>query len=155
MKHWTWLFLIFAALFLFNSQPTPARDVAQLQPVAAIRITQDNNLLLVETDTGETGRGKTLSDAIEHLKATSSAEIFFDTADYLLISPDLKWIIPQTTAFLRPSCELCVEFGQSDLAQIADFFQIHKPKITLLNYLSGQKELPELHVMEGEMLLVS
>lgn len=155
MKRWAWLLPLAAAIILLNGQPSPARDVALLQPVQVIRVSDENPLIKVETDTGEWGSGTTLAEAMAQLKATALAEIFFDTADYLLITPEALWLIPQLGEYLRPGCAVCVERGEADLAQVGDFLKIHRPQITLSNYQAGDHALPELQVQEGRMVLVS
>lgn len=155
MKRWIWLLPIAAAIVLLSGQRSPARDVALLQPVQVIRVSNDIPLIKVETDTGEFGCGTTLEEAMTQLKATASAEIFMDTADYLLVAPNAQWLIPQLAEYLRPGCAVCVERGTADLTLVGDFFKIHRPQITLSNYQAGNQDLPELWTQEGRMSLVS
>ena len=87
MKKW----LVFAAVLItvaiLSRRPHPARDVAMLEPVQAVYIYQKHGTLCIETDTGASGSGNTLTEAAADLKSSASGEIFLDTAEFLLLDP--------------------------------------------------------------------
>lgn len=146
-----WLFLIAATAVLLGGMPSPNQDVAQLQPVQVLRVSQEGSKIKVETDTGEMGIGNTLDAAMENLKDTSGAEIFFDTADYLLVTPDAKGLIMELTEYLRPACGVCEDVDGAELEQVAAFLRVHRPEQTLADYRAGIGDLPVLRTEKGRM----
>lgn len=151
MKRWIML-LVLAALLL--GKPFSASDVAQLKPVEVIRVTTDPNGVLVETDTGEMGTGNNLDEAFMDLKNTAGGDIFLETADRLLISPQAVEMLPELTEYLRPACNICVEMGEVELDSVNAFLNIHEPGVTLQDHKAGQKSLPVLYLIDGRMYLV-
>ena len=131
MKKWLVFAAAVTAVAILSRRPHPARDVARLEPVQAVYIYQKNGTLCFETDTGAAGSGKTLTEAAADLKASASGEIFLDTAEFLLIDPE----VTITTAFhtlLRPTCGVTFTHATPDLQAAADYLTIHQPFVTLL-----------------------
>lgn len=151
MKRWI-LLLGLGALMLWK--PFSASDVAQLKPVEVIRVTTAPRGVLVETDTGEMGMGNNLKEAFMDLKETASGDIFLETADRLLISPQAVVLLPELTDYLRPACNICVEMGEVDLSSVNAFLSIHEPGVTLQDHQAGKKALPVLYLIDGRMYLV-
>jgi hypothetical protein len=151
VKRWL-LLLILGALILWK--PFVATDVARLKPVDVIRVTTHGSDVLVETDTGEMGKGKNLEIAFSDLKNTASGEIFLETADRLLISPEAVFLLPELTDYLRPGCNICVEMGAVELDAVGDFLDIHEPAVTLQDHRAGECILPVLYLIDGRMYLV-
>ena len=131
MKKW----LVFAAavttVAILSRRPHPARDVARLEPVQAVYIYQKNGTLCIETDTGAAGSGNTLTEAAADLKASASGEIFLDTAEFLLIDPEVT-ITTDFHTLLRPTCGVTFTHATPDLQAAADYLRIHQPSVTLL-----------------------
>lgn len=109
----------------------------------------------METDTGDFGIGDSLKAALTDMKRSASAEIFLDTADYLIVSPGCVDLLPAMMQYLRPSCAVCMEDGETDMKQIGMYLQQHSPDITLMHYRAGQRDLPTLVTREGRTHLVS
>ncbi len=150
MKRILWL----AALLLaagFGSRLFAASDVAKLQPVEVLRIQKEAGGILVETDTGEQGRGGSLEEAFENLKECASGDIFLDTVEFVLLQD--ASIAPELIAYLRPACQVCLERGRADLKKAAAFLDVHRPKATLMN--CRKEPIPTLVSEEGRMELVS
>jgi hypothetical protein len=59
------------------------------------------------------------------------------------------------TTYLRPSCGVCLEDGETDLEQVGLFLRQHTPEITLMKYRAGDRALQTLVTREGRMHLVS
>lgn len=151
MKRWVLLLLLGALLLC---KPFSATDVARLKPVDVIRVSTTNGGILVETDTGETGTGQDLDSAFENLKKTADGEIFLETADRLLISPQAVELLPELTDYLRPGCNICVEMCAVELDLVSDFLDTHEPGLTLQDHRAGQCVLPVLYLIDGRMYLV-
>ena len=95
-----------AAVGILSRLPHPAQDIAKLDPVRVVHIDLEEGLLRLKTDTGAQGSGLTLSAAEADLRSRASGEIYLDTAEFLILHPD----VPVTDAFfdlLSPSCRVC------------------------------------------------
>ena len=131
MKKWLVFAAAVTAVAILSRRPHPARDVARLEPVQAVYIYQKNGTLCIETDTGAAGSGNTLAEAAADLKASASGEIFLDTAEFLLIDPEVT-ITTDFHTLLRPTCGVTFTHATPDLQAAADYLTIHQPFVTLL-----------------------
>lgn len=131
MKKWLVFAAAVTAVAILSRRPHPARDVARLEPVQAVYIYQKNGTLCIETDTGAAGSGNTLAEAAADLKASASGEIFLDTAQFLLIDPEVT-ITTDFHTLLRPTCGVTFTHATPDLQAAADYLTIHQPFVTLL-----------------------
>ena len=155
MKKWIFFLACFGLVAFLSGKGTGGEDVATLEPVQTVRIFTDGEEILLQTDSGAKGRGKTLDEAIRTMHETSSSRVFLDTADYLLIAPELIDLLPAMEQLLRPSCRICVVLDEPDMEQVGAYLTLHKPKYTLKDYLAGSRELPTLKITEEGMRLVS
>ena len=130
MKKW----LVFAAVLItvaiLSRRPHPARDVAMLEPVQAVYIFQKDGTLSIETDTGASGSGKTLTEAAAEMKASASGEIFLDTAEFLLLDPTVP-ITEEFHTLLRPTCTVTFTTAAPDLQAASAYLSIHTSSCTL------------------------
>jgi hypothetical protein len=131
MKKWLVFAAAVTAVAILSRRPHPARDVARLEPVQAVYIYQKNGTLCIETDTGAAGSGNTLTEAAADLKASASGEIFLDTAEFLLIDPEVT-ITADFHTLLRPTCGVTFTTAPPDLQAVSEFLSVHTPKRTLL-----------------------
>ena len=131
MKKWLLFLAVLTAVAILSRRPHPARDVARLEPVQVVYIYQADGTLCIETDTGASGSGKTLSEAAADLKASASGEIFLDTAEFLLIDPEVT-VTADFHTLLRPTCGVTFTHATPDLTAAADYLTIHQPSVTLL-----------------------
>lgn len=134
--------------------PFQGTDVAALQPIELLRVSMSQGAVLVQTDTGSMGIGDTPQAAFEDLKRTTAGDVFLETAEHLIVTPEAVALLPGLTAFLRPACNVCVEQGTADLETAAAFLNAHQPGITLQDYRAGETGLPVLVTQEGRMCLV-
>lgn len=154
MKRWLWYAAALALILAVSAESYRGNDVGELRPVQTVRILVRDGVKVIETDSGELGEGETLQDAFADMEATSPARIFLDTAEYLLITPDCKDLLPELMDYLRPSCCLCLIEGEADLEQVGRFLQIHVPDLTLMDFRAGMDEIPLLRTVNGRMELV-
>lgn len=130
MKKWLYPAALLAAIGILSRLPHPAKDITALKPVRAVALSLDGEQLQIEADTGDSGSGPTLTDAYGDMKSKADGEIFLDTAEFLILSPD----VPITADFyeiFRPTCKLAFSNTQPDLETISDYLAIHTPKTTL------------------------
>jgi hypothetical protein len=145
--------LLVAVLGLVLSNPFEMSDIAKLKPVEAVRISVIQRMICVETDTGDLGAGEDLPKAFADLKQTASGDIYLETADRLLVSPQAVFLLPELKAYLRPGCNVCVALGEADMGDISEFLRNHEPGVTLQNYWTGNRDLPVLYSIDGRMYL--
>jgi hypothetical protein len=131
MKKWLLFLAVLTAVAILSRRPHPARDVAMLEPVQVVYIYQADGTLCIETDTGAAGSGKNLTEAAADLKASASGEIFLDTAEFLLIDPEVT-VTADFHTLLRPTCGVTFTHATPDLTAAADYLTIHRPSVTLL-----------------------
>lgn len=136
MKKWLIFAAVLTAVAILSRRPHPARDVAMLEPVQAVYIYQKEKTLCIETDTGASGSGNTLTEAAADLKASAFGEIFLDTAEFLLLDPRVA-ITADFHTLLRPTCGVTFTTAPPDLQAISEFLSVHTPKHTLLELRIG------------------
>lgn len=133
MKKWLYLIGALAAAGVLSRLPHPARDIAKLDPVRVVYLSMDGGTLCIETDTGDSGSGADLTQAAQDMKAGADGEIFLDTAEFLLLTPQVV-ITPEFYEHLRPSCKVCYVDAPPDLTAAADYLAVHPPETTLAHH---------------------
>jgi hypothetical protein len=126
-----WLYpAVFLAAAILSRLPHPAVDIARLDPVRSVYLYMDGAELTIETDSGDSGTGADLEAAYAALRTNAHREIFLDTAEFLILDPD----VPITEAFyelLRPTTKVVFSNEKPNLETISDYLTIHPPEITL------------------------
>ena len=130
MKKWLFLAAVLTAVAVLSRRPHPARDVAKLEPVQVVYVRMDGAEFSVETDTGAKGTGATLTEAAADMKANATAEIFLDTAEFLLLHPAVP-ITEEFHTLLRPTCKVTFTTATPDLQAASDYLTIHETPVTL------------------------
>jgi hypothetical protein len=94
--------LLYAAILLaVFFAPVRRVDIAKLQPVEAVALYVQDNVVVLETDTESIGVGKTVDEAFRNLKECTPAVIYLDTARYLLVSENAKELQNQIYPYLK------------------------------------------------------
>lgn len=155
MKRWFCYLALVVTIAALSGKTSAGQDIGKLQPVQTVILTASNGMVVIETDTGDVGAGKTPNDAVADMKASAAEEIFLETADYLLLSPECAGLMPAMMEHLRPSCSVCLMEGQPDMEQVGAFLEQHAPHMTLMRYRAGERDLQTLITQEGRMELVS
>ncbi len=130
MKKWLYLAGALTAIGLLSRLPHPARDIAKLKPVRAVYLYMEGEALCIETDTGDSGTGPTLTEAYSNMKAKADGELFLDTAEFLILSPDAAISLDFYDLF-RPTCKVVFSNVPPDLQTVSDYLAIHPPKTTV------------------------
>ena len=130
MKKWLLLAAVLTAVAILSRRPHPARDVAKLEPVQTLYVYRNGAELAIETDTGAKGTGKKLTEAAAAMKANASAELFLDTAEFLILAPEVS-ITEEFHTLLRPTCKVTVTTTAPDLQTVSAYLTIHTPPMTL------------------------
>ena len=130
MKKWLFLAAVLSAVAVLSRRPHPARDVAKLEPIQTVYVCRNGADISIETDTGAKGSGATLTEAAADMKAKASAELFLDTAEFLLLHPAVP-ITEEFHTLLRPTCKVTFTTAIPDLQAASDYLTIHEPPVTL------------------------
>lgn len=154
MKKWGYFLSVVLGVSVLGGLSSAGTDVVKLQPVEVV-VVQKEEKIRIQTDAGNWGVGNSLEEAIENLHTVTPAEVFLDTAEYVLIKQNCVNLLPELMGYLRPSCAVCLLEGEALPEGVAQFLQIHQPGITLLEYRAGITNIPVLKENEGRMELVS
>ena len=111
--------------------PLEGTDVGKLQPVELVQIYKEGDLVVIVTDTGDSGQGHGVEAAFEDLEETTAGIIFLDTADYLLVSESAIGEVPALQNYLKSDVRVCKAEKGIDLVQAAEFLKVHPPRVKL------------------------
>ena len=132
--------------------PVKKLDVAKLRPIEVIYIAQDEQKVLLQTDTDDVGVGHDALSALENMKMTSPAVIYLDTAQYLLIGPGGEEAAQQLRGVLKDGIKLCKTQEKVDLKSVAKFLPVHG-KLPKLSQWEINEMLPVLR-LENDRLKI-
>ncbi len=128
-------------------------DVAKMEPVEAVRLTLYPEGVVLQTDTGSSGVGKNLLEAVEDMRQTAEGVIFLETAEYLLLENGKTEIIPELMGVFRPSCKILFLRGPAEPKEMASFLRSRRVNVTLLDWKNGEKIPPTLWTERGRFYL--
>lgn len=100
----TVLYILIIILTFFS--PVQCLDVAKLQPVEAVAVYMEQDMVILKTDTEDIGIGKTTQEALQNLKDTTPAVIYLDTAEYLLVAPGAEQCAEELKPHLKTSTKV-------------------------------------------------
>lgn len=149
MKRWILYLLILAVVLIV---PQRGMDVGKLLPVELVSIRTEWGDIVVETDTEDSGRGRTLKAAFENLEKTTTGVIYLDTADYLLLTPEAMEIMGEIEPYLKKKTQVCICEKKVDLKGAAAYLAVHNPEVTLDAVMAGMKA-PKLTKENGNYML--
>lgn len=141
--------VILAAVLLV---PVERSDVGKLRPIQTVAVFHDGTQFVIETDTEDTGRGEALQQAFINLIETAPADIYLDTADFLLVDVTAETKIDELSGVLKDSVRLYRFTGDPDLQQASKYLSVHDGGIKMKNWKNGAV-LPVLHCNGGQMIL--
>lgn len=114
--------------------PLEGTDVGKLQPVELVQIYKEGDMVVIVTDTGNSGRGGGVEAAFKNLEETTAGIIFLDTADYLLVSESAITEASVLQNYLKSDVRVCKAEKGIDLVQAAEFLAVHPPHVKLKEY---------------------
>ena len=141
--------LLYAIILIaLLAAPVESMNVGELIPIEAVSIYKEAGTFIMETDTGNSGKGETVALALQNLKDTASGRIYLDTARYLLVMGDAQEEVQQLRPLLRRSVKLAVMGQPVEMESVAKFLDAHDglPKLKHWKYdielpvLSGGKD---------------
>lgn len=153
MKKGCWLLLALLAAVLLRAEPEGI-SIDRLEPVELVFVQEKEGMVWIETDTGAKGVGGNVEKAEDNLRSAASAEVFLDTARYLLLSSTARDTLPELYGVLNPRTRVCVVRGEMELSQVASFLNVHTPACTLGALRAGVDTMQKLYYKEGRGQLV-
>ena len=145
--------LVIVVISVADMLPFTGTDVAKLHPIEVLIVQQNNGILSISTDSGITGFGKDVSQAISDLKLVAAGDVFLETANYVLLSPGCEDVIDTLFAYIRPACQIYLFEGEGNWSQVAKYLESHPSKATLLACKRGEPYIPKIIIQEGEFRL--
>ena len=119
--------------------PLERMDIAQLLPIQAVAMYVEDSQIVLETDTGNIGRGEDATKALENLKETTPAVVYLDTAEFLLVSEDAVPQVEQLAQSIKPSVKVCVCDVQGRVKEAAQYLDVHGNLPKLRNWLAENR----------------
>ena len=148
--------LLVAVIALVSSTgllPFDGTDIAKLHPVEVLMVSHIGNALLLQTDSGMSGTGENIEEALLSLRLSTSGNIFLDTANYLLVTQDCKEQIIRLWDYVRPACQVYYYKGEGKYEEIGKYLESHPSQATVLRCVQEEVDIPLL-VMEGESVRI-
>lgn len=124
MKRTLWYLLVLAVTLPLSGR---GMDVGRLQPVEVVYLDKQDDVICIETDTGDAGYGKTIEEAFDDLEETAKGVIYLDTASFLLVSETARELTKEISGKLKDDTGICICPEKPDLQEAAVFLNAHPP----------------------------
>lgn len=149
-----WIGLLAAAAIAVVLPTGHGTDVAKLSPVEVVYIYMEEGKVCVQADTGDLGTGYSWQGALEDMQLTSSAEVFLETAEYILVTEQTRQWIPELAGIFRPSAKLLLVTGEVEVTDLLPFLRAQTMNGDLKDFLVGKTTLPKLMIALGRYYIV-
>ena len=118
------LLLYICILALLPFAPVNRLDVAKLKPVQTVAVSIEEGKVVIETDTKNRGRGRSVREAVENLETNTPGVIYLDTAQYLLITEEAMSQLEELKGYMFPSVRVSLWDGKGSVETAAKFLDI-------------------------------
>ena len=105
--------------------PLRRADIAKLSPVQAVAMYMEDNNVVLETDTGDLGRGENVLKALENLKEKTAAVVYLDTAEFLLVAENAISEMGELAQHIKDSVKVCVCEAAGRVKEAAQYLDVH------------------------------
>lgn len=139
-------------LLLLYFAPVKGTDIGKMHPVEVLFLYHEEQSIVIETDTGDIGKGLTVHNALQDLKNTTSGIIYLNTAQYLLITETTKDAVEQLRPMLNKSLRICFAESGVDLKEAARYLPVHRDLPKLSDW-TPYAQLPTLRYVEERLNL--
>lgn len=146
------LIIYMAALAAVWFAPVEGANIGTLHPVEAVKIYKEENIVVLQTDTGDVGKGKSAEEALVDLKKTTPGTIYLDTAEYLLLGENTEPIAEELRPYLKGNVGLCIAEEGVDPVEAASYLKVHGTLPQLKAWKQGV-DLPYLTRVEKRLKL--
>lgn len=124
--------------------PVKGQDVADLEPIQAVWLSRQEDGIVLKTDTGDQGKGKTVKEALDNMKQQSTGIVYLDTAQFLLVSENALGDVENIRPYLKGKVLLCLWEG-GKLEEAAKYLQAHEIGVKMKKWRMEDK-LPKLPI---------
>ena len=133
--------LIIASLFFV---PLQRVEIANLEPIQAVWVYEENGMVFLETDTEDKGAGYTAEEAMNDMKQNSTGVVYLDTAQYLFVADGVDRQISALRPYVKRKIRVCRWDGQGEITDAVKYADSHKIGQELKKWTEGSKmtELP-------------
>jgi hypothetical protein len=121
MKWLVYLALLLAAWLI----PVERVDIGELCPIEVIAMTYDGTNVILQTDTGDMGKGATAEAAARNMEETTAGILYLDTAQYLLTEDAAVQWVDELRKYLKGTIKVYTETDVTDLMGAAEYLDIH------------------------------
>lgn len=128
MRKW-WMMAL--ALLALGVLPASGTELGELHPVSILLVQAQGKNIQLLTDTRDFGEGETLDAALKNLEDTTPGHLFLDTVEYLILTEQTRYLMPQLKQLLRPGVAVCTSENDLNLEALSDYLKTHTPKTTL------------------------
>ena len=146
--------LVWALLAAALCLPDRGTDIGKLLPVELVAVRREEGVFRVETDTGQFGLGNTLEEAMADLRNAAPGVVFFDTADYLLLTRETL-TAEGLSSFFRPGVRVLLAEDPVDPEEAAEYLRSRKVGVQLKKLGEIGQILPELSEKNSRLELVN
>ncbi len=122
-----WALFTALALTLFFGLPFREYETQQLLPIKTLCAEYDDGIHIV-SEVAE-GRGKTWKQAVEDLRNNAAGDVFFDTAEHLVIT-DANLAL-EAKSVLRPSAQVYLVDRLPTLEGLYSYLKAHPSATTM------------------------
>lgn len=132
LKHWSAALCAAVILTLAFGLPFRAHDTAKLLPLKTVQAALNGAQIRILSEQGE-GRGATWQEAVDDLRKSASGEVFFDTAEQLVLCREAVTLLPQIVqaGTLRPAAQVFRAERLSDAETLNDYLNAHGGGVTV------------------------
>jgi hypothetical protein len=101
-------------------------NISDLLPIEAVSIDVVNDNIIVETDLGNVGVGRTVSDAVKNLKDNTPAIVYLDTVKYLVVSTDANMYAEEFKKWIRSGVDVYVGDITGSVEDVLAYLKAHR-----------------------------
>ena len=129
--------------------PLQRIEIASLEPIQAVWLYQENEKIILQTDTENIGMGTTIEEALTNMKESSTGIVYLDTAQYVFVSVEAQQQIVMLRSFVKSSVRLCKWEGQGSIQEAVAHADARKIGVKLADWKQGSN-LPEIPPLKGK-----
>ena len=129
MKYRIIMLMLLAAAML----PTQGKEVGKLIPAAvlSVRLDEETNNVILQTDSENTGEGETTDAALLDLRAAAPGEVLLDTVEYVIAAEGDTAALLELKNILRPNVRVCKASEEVDLKEAWQYLRAHSPTVRM------------------------
>lgn len=124
-------------IVLVFTAPVTRIDVGTLRPVEVVAIHQENGELILQTDTGDLGRGADVESALRDMKQKTPAVIYLDTAKYLLVDINVQHDAEALRGYLKSNVKVALFCDRIDLKYAGMYLDVQDDLMAFEDWKPG------------------